>query len=60
MPNHGYVFLFLSVLFGCLSLGVDLPAQWGTVVLGLTGLFVVLFLISLVLGRRIKFDPVLR
>lgn len=60
MAKHGYVFFVLSALFGYLSFKASLPAHWGTVVQGLTVLFVVLFLISLVLGRKIKFDPVLR
>lgn len=60
MSNHGYVFLILSTLFGYLGVGVDLPTLWNSVAIGLTAFFALLFLISLVLGRKIKFDPILR
>jgi hypothetical protein len=60
MSIYGCLFLLLSVACGALSIGTTLPGAWDTVVGGGTVLFGTLFLISLLIGRRIKFDPVLR
>lgn len=60
MSIYGCLFLLLSVLCGALSLGFILPEFWDSVAKGGTVIFAMLFTISLVVGRRIKFDPVLR
>jgi len=60
MSIYGYLFLALGMLCGALSIGSTLPEFWDTLVTGGTVVFAVLFTITLLLGRRIKFDPVLR
>jgi hypothetical protein len=60
MSVYGCLFLLLSVVCGALSLGSVLPDYWNSVALGATAAFGFLFAGSLVVGRRIKFDPVLR
>ncbi|AHL75022.1 hypothetical protein CH92_07875 [Stutzerimonas stutzeri] len=60
MSIYGCFFLFFSVVCGALSIGISLPEPWGALVDGGAVLFGMLFVISLVLGRRIKFDPILR
>ncbi len=60
MSVYGCIFLFLCVMSGLLGIGTSLPGHWDTVAEVITAFFGFLFLISLVLGRRIKFDPVLR
>lgn len=60
MSIYGYLSLVLGVLCGALSINSTLPEFWDTLVTGGTVLFAVLFTITLLLGRRIKFDPVLR
>jgi len=57
---YGYLFFVLGVLCGALSIGSTLPDFWDTLVTGGSAVFAVLFAITLLLGRRIKFDPVLR
>ncbi|WP_369426637.1 PA3371 family protein [Stutzerimonas zhaodongensis] len=60
MSIYGCAFLVLCVLCGLLSIGTILPGHWSTVTEGLTAVFGVFFVISLVIGRRFKFDPILR
>lgn len=60
MSFYGCVFLTLCVLSALLGMGDTLPGQWETIAKGTTALFGILFVISLVVGRRIKFDPILR
>lgn len=60
MSIYACLFLLLSVACGALSVGTSLPAMWATLVEGGTVFFGILFMISLLIGRRIKFDPVLR
>ncbi len=60
MSVYGCVFLILCVLSGLMGMGVNLPGHWDTVAEVFTALFGTFFVISLVLGRRIKFDPILR
>ncbi|KJH82573.1 MULTISPECIES: PA3371 family protein [Pseudomonadaceae] len=60
MSVYGCLFLLLGVACGVLSIGASLPGLWDTLVDCGTVLFGTLFVISLALGRRIKFDPVLR
>lgn len=60
MSIYGCFFLLLSVVCGALSVSTNLTGFWGALVDGGAVLFGMLFVISLVLGRRIKFDPMLR
>jgi len=60
MSIYACVFLVLSVACGGLSIGAHLPEIWSTVAAAGALLFGTLFVICLVLGRRIKFDPILR
>lgn len=60
MSVYGCAFLALFALSGMLSIGSSLPAVWDTAAVASTAIFGVLFLISLVLGKKIKFDPILR
>lgn len=60
MSIYGYLFLVLGVLCGALSIVSTLPDLWDTLVTAGSVVFAVLFAITLLLGRRIKFDPVLR
>ena len=60
MSFYGCVFLILCVLSGLMGIGSNLPGHWDNIAEGCTVFFGTLFLISLVLGRRIKFDPILR
>ncbi|WP_434157908.1 PA3371 family protein [Stutzerimonas stutzeri] len=50
----------MGLLCGALSIGTSLPEAWSTLAKGGVALFAVLFTVSLVVGRRIKFDPILR
>ena len=60
MPIYGYLFVMLSAVCGVLSFGTNLTETWEAAAKCGTALFGILFLVSLVLGRRIKFDPILR
>ncbi|WP_217477052.1 PA3371 family protein [Stutzerimonas stutzeri] len=60
MSIYGYLFVMLSVACGTLSFGAELTETWEAVAECGTALFSTLFLVSLVMGRRIKFDPILR
>jgi len=60
MTIHGYVFFLLGLLCGALSIGANLPEVWDTAAKCGAAIFGILFTVSLVIGRRIKFDPVLR
>ncbi len=60
MSVYGCVFLVLCVLSSLLGVGASLPDRWDIVAEGCSAVFGTLFLISLVVGRRIKFDPILR
>ncbi|MDX2352506.1 MULTISPECIES: PA3371 family protein [Pseudomonadaceae] len=60
MSIYGYLFFVLGVLCGALSIGSTLPNFWDTLVTTGSAVFAVLFAITLLVGRRIKFDPVLR
>ncbi len=60
MSIYGCLFLLLSIICGALSIGTALPDMWEPVAKGGTVFFCILFVISLLIGRRIKFDPVLR
>lgn len=60
MSVYGCVFFILCVLSGLMDIGGNLSGHWDTIAEGCTALFGILFVISLVLGRRIKFDPILR
>ncbi|WP_407296682.1 PA3371 family protein [Stutzerimonas zhaodongensis] len=60
MSVYGYVFFVMGLLCGALSIGTSLPEAWSTLAKGGVALFAVLFTVSLVVGRRIKFDPILR
>ncbi len=60
MSIYGCLFLLLSIICGALSIGSSLPVTWETIAKGSTVFFGVMFFISLLIGRRIKFDPLLR
>lgn len=55
--------MFLLLGLGCLSAALVVPAQpviVGTLLVIAAGISSVLFLAALFIGRRIKFDPLLR
>ncbi len=59
MTKSAWLFLSLTVITGILGLSTD--SQDGqTTAFVATGVFASLLLITLIVGRRIKFDPVLR
>lgn len=60
MSIYGCLFLLLSIICGALSVGTALPVAWEVIAKGGTVFFGVMFFISLLIGRRIKFDPQLR
>ncbi len=60
MSIYGYLFLALGMFCGAMSASSTFSGFWDTLVMGGTAVFAVLFTITLLLGRRIKFDPVLR
>lgn len=60
MSIYGYLFVLLSVACGTLSFGAELTETWEAVAECGMALFGALFIVSMVIGRRIKFDPILR
>lgn len=60
MSVYGCVFIILSVTSGALSVYGGLPDLWDMVAQGSAALFGTLSAVSLLIGRRIKFDPILR
>ncbi|WP_313087698.1 PA3371 family protein [Pseudomonas sp.] len=60
MSGYGWFFLFVGVACAAIGALAELTPAWDTVIGGCAVLFGSLFVISLILGRRIKFDPVLR
>ncbi|WP_417776841.1 PA3371 family protein [Stutzerimonas xanthomarina] len=60
MSVYGYLFLVLGMLCGAMSVSSVFSGFGDTLTTGGTVVFAVLFTITLLLGRRIKFDPVLR
>ena len=60
MSLHAFLFLALCVACSVLGLGVELSEFWATLAKVGAVLFGSLFAGSLVIGKRIKFDPVLR
>lgn len=60
MSIYGVILFLLSAACGALSFGTNLPTGWDKVVEYGTALFGTMFIASLIIGRRIKFDPVLR
>ncbi|MGF6095858.1 PA3371 family protein [Pseudomonas sp. 18175] len=59
MTKSAWLFLCLTVATALL--GLDAESQDGkTIAFVATGVFVSVFLLTLIVGRRIKFDPVLR
>ena len=60
MSVFGWLFLMLSVGSGALSAFAGLNEFWNAAAQSCAALFGVLFLVSVVVGRRVKFDPVLR
>lgn len=60
MSIYGCLFLLLSIICGVLSVATALPVTWEAIAKGSTLFFGVMFFISLLIGRRIKFDPLLR
>lgn len=60
MSIYAFVFFLFSIVCGVLSVGVDLSDAWEIAAKSGAVLFGTLFAASLLVGRRIKFDPVLR
>ncbi|WDU63434.1 hypothetical protein LRS56_02395 [Pseudomonas poae] len=59
MTKSAWLFLCLTAITGILGLSAD--SQDGqTTAFVATGVFASLLLLTLIVGRRIKFDPVLR
>lgn len=59
MTKSAWLFLCLTAFTGALGLGAESQDGQTTAFIG-TGVFASLLLITLIVGRRIKFDPVLR
>ncbi|NWD84477.1 hypothetical protein HX891_29230 [Pseudomonas reactans] len=59
MNKFAWLFLCLTALTGILGLGADSQDSQTTAFVA-SGVFASLLLLTLILGRRIKFDPVLR
>ncbi|MFL9814887.1 hypothetical protein D7241_16670 [Stutzerimonas sp. VN223-3] len=60
MSIYAFVFFLLSIACGVLSVGVDLSGAWEIAAKSGAVLFGTLFAASLLVGRRFKFDPVMR
>jgi uncharacterized membrane protein YtjA (UPF0391 family) len=60
MSIYGCLFLILSIISGAISAFAGLTDAWNATAQGCSALFGTMFVISAVVGRRIKFDPVLR
>ncbi len=60
MSIHAFLFLMLCVACSVLGLGLELSESWAALAKIGAVLFGSLFAGSLVIGKRIKFDPVLR
>ncbi|KAB0521814.1 MULTISPECIES: PA3371 family protein [Pseudomonas] len=59
MTKYAWLFLCLTVVTAVLGLGEE--SQDGTTTAFIAcGVFATLLLLTLIVGRRIKFDPVLR
>jgi len=58
MSKFAWLFLCLTTVTGLLGLSAESPDQ--TTAFIASGVFASLLLITLIVGRRIKFDPVLR
>ena len=59
MSKSAWLFFCLTLITGALSLNASTQDEQTTALIA-TGIFGALLLITLILGRRIKFDPVLR
>ncbi len=59
MSKFAWLFLCLTVITGILGLNADAP-EGQTLALVATGAFACLLVLTLIVGRRFKFDPVLR
>lgn len=60
MSIHAFLFLTLCIACSVVGLGMELSETWATLAKVGAVLFGSLFAGSLVIGKRIKFDPVLR
>ena len=60
MTIHAFLFLALCIACSVLGLTVELTETWATLAKTGAVVFGSLFAGSLVIGKRIKFDPVLR
>ena len=59
MTKTVWIFLILALATGIL--GLNLPSNdWQALCLGACALFTVALVIAMVVGRRFKFDPILR
>jgi Mg2+ and Co2+ transporter CorA len=59
MNKFAWLFLCLTALTGILGLNAE-PSNSQTTAFIASGVFASLSLLTLIMGRRIKFDPVLR
>ena len=59
MNNFAWLFLCLTAVTGILGLNAE-PSDSQTTAFIASGVFASLSLLTLIMGRRIKFDPVLR
>lgn len=59
MSKPAWLFLCLFVATGAFGLGADSHDAQTTALIA-SGLFASLLLLTLIVGRRIKFDPILR
>ncbi|MBC3234720.1 PA3371 family protein [Pseudomonas lurida] len=59
MSKFAWLFLCLTAVTGLLGLSAESPDGQTTAFIA-SGVFASLLLITLIVGRRIKFDPVLR
>lgn len=59
MTKSSWLFLCLTLTTGLLGLNT-LPQEGQTTAFIASGVFASVFVVTLIVGRRIKFDPVLR
>ncbi|WP_025854118.1 PA3371 family protein [Pseudomonas sp. CHM02] len=59
MSKFAWLFLCLTAFTGVLGLGAESPGGQTTAFIA-SGVLASLLLLTLIVGRRIKFDPVLR
>jgi hypothetical protein len=60
MSIHAFLFFLLSITLAVTGVCAGLSGGWELVAKGGAVLFGAFFVVSLLIGRRIKFDPMLR